>query len=116
MTVLEAKTCAACDSKFVPKSRAHKYCSEDCRKGKTDKTAPLPEFTLTDPSNHLLSSGPSALSCGVTKIGEEPALLMTIRTSSTTLTVALTYKEAAAWLAEIAYKVKDMQDAQESPD
>ena len=91
----------------------HKYFS----KARRDKPVPeevtekAPEYTLTDPSNHLLTTGPSVLSCGVTEINGEQVLLMTVRTQSTTLTVALSYKEAASWLGELAYKVKAMQDA-----
>lgn len=108
--ILPSKTCT-CGTKFVPKSAKHKYCSKACRKGKTAPASP--EYTLTDPSNHLLATGPSALSCGVTETSEgESCFVMTVRTQSTTLTVALTYKEAAAWLTEFAYKVKEMQDAQ----
>lgn len=109
-TVLEAKTCVKCDSKFVPKSVRQKFCGPDCRNSKAPATAPL-EFTLTDTSNHLLATGPSALSCGVAESGEEPQLILTIRTSSSTVTIALTEKEASAWLAEIARRIKMMQDA-----
>jgi hypothetical protein len=115
--VIAARECITCGTKFVPKSKNNRFCNTDCRKGRNivppaPETAP--EYTLTDPSNHLLATGPSALSCGLTETQEgEPCFVMTVRTQSTTCTVALTYKEASAWLAEFAYKVKDMQDQQE---
>jgi len=112
---LSAKTCTSCDGKFVPKSAKHKYCSKECRNGKKPDTEDAPlRFTLTDESNHLLSTGPSAMSCGLTKLQDETVLLMTVRTSSATVTVALNGKEAAAWLTEFAYKVKEMQDSAEA--
>jgi hypothetical protein len=109
--VLSARECA-CGTKFVPKSAKHKHCSAECRKGKKAvEAAPPLEYTLIDVSNHLLATGPSALSCGFTETeAGDTCLLMTVRTSSTTCTVALTYKEASAWLGEFAIKVKKMQD------
>lgn len=110
MTVLPAKTCT-CGTKFVPKSKKHKFCSYDCRKSK--KAAPAePLYILTDVSNHLLSTGPSALSCGVIETQEgESCLIMTIRTQSTTLTIGLSREEAASWIADLNAKVKEMPES-----
>ena len=114
-TVLEAKSCPACDNKFVPKSSKHQYCSKECRKNGPAEPA-AQEYTLTDPSNHMLSLGPSALSCGIMEVNGENYMVVTVRTPSTTLTVGLTEKEASGWLAEIAWKTKALKDTKPDPE
>jgi hypothetical protein len=77
------------------------------------KTPEPPKFELTDPSNHLLATTPSALSIGVMDLETGSHLLFTVRTPSTTMTVALTAKEASSWVVELAKAVQAMQ--QEAP-
>jgi hypothetical protein len=117
--MITAQKCAGCETQFVPKNSKNKYCSKECRTGTVSKMAETtedttPKFSLVDQSNHLLSIGPTALSCGLIPTDEGPRLLVTVRTPSTTMTVGLTNKEASAWLAEFAYKVRDMQASEES--
>jgi len=114
--MMTAVKCAGCDTQFVPKNKNNKYCSADCRKGvKEEAPVVTREYTLTDTSNPLLALGPSALSCGIVATDEGNRLIVTVRTSSATVTVGLTGKEASAWLAEFAYRVRDLQDAEEEP-
>lgn len=69
-----------------------------------------PQYTVTDPSNHLLSLGtPSAMSCGVMETEDGPFLILTVRTTSATVTVSLAEKEALGWLIEIGKKISAMQ-------
>lgn len=117
-TVLEAISCPRCDTKFTPKSAKHKYCSKECREAKpapavetaAPEPAKQPEFTLTDPSNHILAVGPSVMTCGLMKTEEGIVLVLTVRTASTTVTVGLSQKEASGWLTELALNIREMQN------
>lgn len=78
------------------------------------KKAREPEITLTDPSNRLLALGPSVMSCGLMDTEEGKRLILTIRTSSTTLSIALTEDEAAAWRIELGKKAREMAQEAEA--
>jgi hypothetical protein len=109
MITIAARTCPECSDKFVPKSVKHKYCSKECRE-RSKPTPEAPKYTVTDPSNHLLSLGtPSAMSCGVMETEDGPYLIVTVRTTSATVTVSLSEKEALGWLIEIGKKISAMQ-------
>lgn len=111
MSVVTMSSCPVCDVKFAAKSKKHKYCSKNCREKANQPAAPEKlEFTLTDLSNHLLAFGPSAMSCGIMKTDTDPQLLLTIRTSSATVTVALDRANAVAWFTELAKKIQEMQE------
>lgn len=103
-TVLKAKYCERCGSRFVPKSAKQRYCKKNCPKP--------PEFKLVDESNHLLSIGTSAMSCGIIETSEGPRLLFTVRTSSSTVTVGLNEQEAEDWASELRKAADALKAAQ----
>lgn len=61
----------------------------------------MPEYLITDPSNHILESVKSVLSSAVVETEDGPRVVATIRTTSATVTVVLDRFEAEAWVAQL---------------
>lgn len=60
-----------------------------------------PTFTPIDMGNHLLGPGPAVLTTSMVPTTDGQRLALTIRTTSTTLTVLLDKNDVTAWLNQL---------------
>lgn len=68
-----------------------------------------PSVALTDKDNPVLALGaPAIMTCGVIDADQGKRLIVTVRTTSATVSVALDRNEIASWVAEFVRKINAM--------
>lgn len=70
-----------------------------------------PQYALFDESNHILAMTEAVLTTGLVDTPEGKRLGLTIRTSSTTLTVVLDRIEGSAWRDQLTRALTEMSEA-----
>lgn len=66
------------------------------------------QYSLIDPSNHLLAMQPAVLTTGLVPTSDGQKSAITIRTSTTTLTVLLEKQDLEAWAAQLVKQAQVM--------
>lgn len=69
------------------------------------------EYALIDTSNHLLAMVPTVLTTGLVPTQDGQKTALTIRTSSTTLTVLLEKQDLEAWAAQLVKAAQRMSSS-----